>query len=265
MKYAIVDGTRQEASPGARGACPVCGAILTPRCGKIRVPHWAHPPGIVDHRWEPETAWHRAWKAPFPRECQEVVLQAVNGEKHIADVKTAHGRVLEFQHSSISDEERRSREEFHRPMYWIVDGQKLKRDRLRFTEALRYGRVASVRPWTMIAPIRECVLLRKWADSRVWVFFDFGESDEGGEVYRFGAPILWALEPGRQTGLAVLKPVFRQKFIDAMLRGEHPRGIVFPKAFERVLQIPVPSRPPHRQSFEAYLERKRRARTWKRF
>lgn len=265
MKYAIVDGARQEASSGARGTCPVCGAVLIPKCGKIRVPHWAHPPGIVDHRWEPETAWHRAWKAYFSVECQEVVLQAVNGERHIADVKTAHGHVLEFQHSSISDEERRSREAFHRPMQWIVDGQSRKRDRPRFIEALRHGRVASVRPWTMIAPIGQCILLRKWADSRVWVFFDFGESDEGGEVYRFGAPILWALEPGRQRGVAVLKPVLRQKFIDAMLVGEHPRGIVFPKAFERVLQISVPSRPPHPQSFAAYLERKRRARTWKRF
>jgi hypothetical protein len=107
--------------------------------------------------------------------------------------------------------------------------------------------------------------LRKWADSRVWVFFDFGESDEGCEVYRFGSPVLWALQPGRQKGVAVLKPVFRQKFIDAMLKGEHPKGIIFPKAFERALQISVPLRPPRLPRFEAYLERKRRARTWKRF
>jgi len=65
--------------------------------------------------------------------------------------------------------------------------------------------------------------------------------------------------------VAVLKPVFRQKFMDAVLKGEHPRGIAFPEVFERALQVSVPSRPPHPRSFEAYLERKRRARTWKRF
>jgi hypothetical protein len=124
MKFAIANGMRREAMPGLQGTCPVCDAGLRPKCGTIRVHHWAHTPGVVDHRWEPETEWHRNWKKPlpyrvprgFPIECQEFVQRAESGERHIADVRTSHGRVLEFQHSSISDQERRAREEFRNPL-----------------------------------------------------------------------------------------------------------------------------------------------------
>lgn len=38
---------------------------------------------------------------------------ADDGEKHIADVKTVHGSVIEFQHSFITSEERLSRDNFY--------------------------------------------------------------------------------------------------------------------------------------------------------
>jgi len=38
------------------------------------------------------------------------VHRAEDGEKHIADVKTYHGRVIEFQHSYLKPVERRSRQ-----------------------------------------------------------------------------------------------------------------------------------------------------------
>ena len=142
MKYAMVDGRRWEAVPGIRGRCPACGVTVIPKCGRIKVPHWAHPPGSFDHQWEPETEWHRRWKGYFAVECQEVIHQASNGERHIADVKTQCGLVIEFQNSSICEEERRSREGFYRPMVWVVNGQRLARDRTRFYEALRRGRPA---------------------------------------------------------------------------------------------------------------------------
>jgi hypothetical protein len=40
---------------------------------------------------------------------QEIVHRSDSGEKHIADVKTDHGWVIEFQHSYLNPEERRSR------------------------------------------------------------------------------------------------------------------------------------------------------------
>jgi len=67
---------------------------------------------VCDPWWE-ETTWHRDWKAMFPVEWQEVVHHAPNGERHIADVRTEHGFVLEFQHSPLEPVERQARESFY--------------------------------------------------------------------------------------------------------------------------------------------------------
>lgn len=225
MKYAIVDGVRREASRGLSGTCPVCDASMTPRIGRLRVAHWAHPPGIVDHRWEPETEWHRDWKARFPEGCQEVIHRAENGERHFADVKTVHGQVLEFQNSPISEEERRSREAIYQPMCWVVNGLRLKMDRKRFYQMLRAGVVTELNPLTIIVPMERCLLLRKWESSQRLVLFDFGEVEEEGDPLRFGAPVLWAVHPGRPTGQAVLMPVLRDRFVDAMINNRPLIGV----------------------------------------
>jgi hypothetical protein len=239
MKYANVDGQRREAAPGLRGICPICNAVMTPKCGKFRVAHWAHPPGSFDHRWEPETPWHRNWKGFFPAEWQEVEHRATNGERHVADVKTQHGLVLEFQNSPIRDEERRCREEFYRPMFWVVNGQRLKGDRSQFYKLLRLERIVSANPLTLVVPAEECLLLQKWAESRTQVFFDFGEAEEAGDLLRFGAPVLWASHPKRPIGKAVLRPVFRKSFIEAAMKGEPVRGIDFSKVFGQPLRPPA--------------------------
>lgn len=87
--------------------------------------HWAHQSRKhCDPWWENETAWHRAWKGCFPEAWREVVhFDEQTGEKHVADVKTARGMVIEFQHSSMSPEELASREAFYGHMAWIVDAQ----------------------------------------------------------------------------------------------------------------------------------------------
>ncbi|WP_237352108.1 MULTISPECIES: competence protein CoiA [unclassified Rhizobium] len=129
MKFAFVDGIRQEATTGVRGSCPGCGSPTLAKCGLKRLHHWAHvSTAACDRWWEPETEWHRAWKNLFPSEWQEVHHRAADGEVHIADVKTASGTVVEFQHSTISPQERASREAFYGSMIWIVDGTRLKRD-----------------------------------------------------------------------------------------------------------------------------------------
>jgi hypothetical protein len=49
-----------------------------------------------DSWWEPETEWHRSWKSNFLDEWQELVLRdKQTGEKHIADVCTDYGLVIE--------------------------------------------------------------------------------------------------------------------------------------------------------------------------
>src|SRR5215467_9799523 len=62
------------------------------------------------------------------RDCQETVHFAQSGEKHVADVKTQSGMVIEFQHSFLKAEERAARESFYRKMVWVVDGRRRKRD-----------------------------------------------------------------------------------------------------------------------------------------
>ena len=75
-----------------------------------------------DPWWENETQWHRNWKNLFPIECREVSHIASDGEIHRADINTPTGIVIEVQHSSMSDAERISREQFYGNLVWLIDG-----------------------------------------------------------------------------------------------------------------------------------------------
>ena len=130
MRFALFDGKRSEAQPGRSGECPACGSPVTAKCGELKVWHWAHQRGrICDGWWESETDWHRAWKRQFPDDWQEIVHRAESGERHIADVKTPDGWVIEFQHSFIAPEERRSRNAFYGKLVWVVDATRRIRDK----------------------------------------------------------------------------------------------------------------------------------------
>ena len=92
------------------------------KCGDIRVRHWAHKGHLVcDPWWENETKWHRDWKDHFPTNWQEVVHRAADGERHIADVTTGEGWVIEFQHSYLRPEERRSRDAFYPKLIGLAE------------------------------------------------------------------------------------------------------------------------------------------------
>jgi hypothetical protein len=237
MKYAIVNDEKREAKDGLKGTCPICEVPVRPRCGRIRVPHWYHPPGIFDHHWEPETEWHRKWKDLFPKECQEVCHRAENGERHLADVKTAHGQVLEFQHSAISEAERTSREAIYGLMCWVVNGLRLKNDRAKFFQAVRSGLVVQANPLTIVVATASSTLLRKWENSQKLVVYDFGELEESTDPVPFGAPVLWTSRPGRQIGETVLMPIYRERFIDAMLKNGPLIGV---KGAVTPVRVPAP-------------------------
>lgn len=124
MQLAIVDGDRSEAFPKGRGTCSICGSEMIAKCGPRIIKHWAHyGRRQCDPWWENETVWHREWKNQFPIECREVSHVANDGEIHRADLKTPTGIIVEFQHSSISDKERISREDFYKNLVWVVDGR----------------------------------------------------------------------------------------------------------------------------------------------
>lgn len=179
MKYALVNDRLQEAQPGFTGKCPCCDSTTISKCGKIKIPHWAHKGKLMcDPWWENETEWHRKWKNCFPEECQEVVHVAENGEKHIADVKTNRGLVIEFQHSFIKPEERQSREDFYKNMIWIVDGTRRLRDKDKFMygwENHSKQLDAKVAMRRLYGYYSESPLIRDWGTNRVPVFFDFGQ------------------------------------------------------------------------------------------
>ncbi|MER9435827.1 CoiA-like domain protein [Mesorhizobium sp. M0618] len=127
MQYALVDGNRREAFPGGRGSCPSCGSAMVSKCGPRILHHWAHfGRRNCDPWWENETPWHREWKSRFPEECREISHVAHDGEIHRADIKTSTGIVIEVQHSSMTDDERLSRETFYGNLVWVVDGSGFK-------------------------------------------------------------------------------------------------------------------------------------------
>ena len=115
MQYALVNGTRAEATKGAKGVCPGCARSVLAKCGEIMVHHWAHQAAeSCDFEREGMTKWHLDWQKEFPEHMREVVLGP-----HRADVKTDHW-VIEFQHSSISHEKVRERTD-----HWSKDSQVL--------------------------------------------------------------------------------------------------------------------------------------------
>lgn len=218
MKFALVDGKRQEAQPNLSGKCPICDHPMVAKCGKVRIWHWAHQGGrpCGDPWWENETGWHLKWKGELPDAWQEIVHHADDGTKHIADIKTEHGWVIEFQHSSISPEERQSRDAFYRQLVWVVDGTRRKRDAAQFARAWSDGT-----PVGKAFPVQrlytdECALLREWSGSLAPIFFDFGDGQ-----------VLWWLLPGRLNGSAYVAQFPRNVFIHIHRSGVVQEGLDF--------------------------------------
>lgn len=249
MKFALIDGVRRVPEPGLSGQCPIFGHPMVAKCGQIRVHHWAHQGSpSCDPWWENESEWHRAWKGHFPEEWQEVIHEAEQGEKHIADVKTAREWVIEFQRSPIKPEERRSREAFYKKMIWVVDGTRRKRDWAQFLQALNSGQVVKAFPNMRRIIVDECALLREWSSSASRVFFDFRE----------GGIIWWLLSKG------VGKPVYVMPFPNTEFINKHlgqtnefdelekmAEGLAVNT--ERLLAMPQSAALPH---FQGYMGRR---------
>jgi hypothetical protein len=260
MKLADVEGERREAEPGLSAKCPGCGSPMIARCGELRVWHWSHQGRrTCDPWWEPETEWHRAWKNNFPEIWQEFFQTAENGERHIADVKTERGLVIEFQHSPLRRDERESREHFYGNIVWVVDGRRRVRDRPKFFASLGEARVAKLAPLVVALPSKEGALLRDWQASRAPVFFDFGDS------------MLWRLNPRSPVGVAYLSPVLKTAFVAAHLNAQSLKGMGFraacllvPALFNLAFVQPAPPSP-RAGGFLEYLARKQRARARFRF
>jgi len=120
--YAIDNaGGRVLASPKASAECPSCRSPVIAKCGRTIVWHWAHCSLKDCDEWaEGETAWHASWKSRFDR--SEVAITR-NGKTHRADALSSCGKVIEFQHSTISAYEIEEREQFYGNMVWVLDAR----------------------------------------------------------------------------------------------------------------------------------------------
>ena len=180
MKIALVNGNRQAAEPGASGECQNCSRPMIAKCGEKRAWHWAHQGKLIcDPWWENETEWHLGWKGLFPDAWREIVQSAPDGTRHIADIKTEYGWVIEFQHSSIKPEERRSRDAFYSRLIWVVDGTRRKRDAPQFQRAWNDGVAVGSNGVVKKLFIADSVLLREWSESQGPILFDFGGQELG--------------------------------------------------------------------------------------
>lgn len=217
MRFAIIDNNRVEAQPKLQGICPVCSKPVIAKCGTRRIWHWAHRSIIsCDNWWEPETEWHLHWKNNYPVEWQEVTLQdKQTNEKHIADIRTAHNLVIEFQHSPIKNEERISRERFYKNMLWVVDGTRLKNDYLRFCRGINnlFFRKTSNNN-VFIAEFPEEIFPANWLESSVPVIFDFlGLSANTEDEIKNN---LWCLLP-KKAGITYVVSMQREFFLKRTL------------------------------------------------
>jgi len=183
------------------------------KCGSVKIWHWAHKSKVsCDPWWEIETEWHRAWKNHFPTEWQESShIDSSSGEKHIADIKTDKGLVIEFQHSSIKPTEVQCREAFYKNMVWVIDGARLKRSYPCFCKGFSGLRSSKI-PGIFLSLLPNKCFPESWVHSSVPVYFDFQCADPIDQTDRLRDP-LWCLFPGRMAGFAVVAGVPREDFI----------------------------------------------------
>lgn len=109
---------------GEKYYCPTCGEELCLKKGNIKVHHFSHVSSSNCDGWHYDMSeWHSSWQNQFPIDNQEIVFE-FNGKKHRADV-FINNTVIEFQHSKISSEEFKDRNEFYTSLgykvIWIFD------------------------------------------------------------------------------------------------------------------------------------------------
>ncbi len=120
------------------------------------------------------------------------MVDALSGELHIADVKTAADLVIEFQRSSIHPDEVRAREDFYGQMIWVIDGQKNEADRFNFRNMRSNPNSDGISQFQWFG---RSTLFSRWHTLKP-VFIDFGPGDGFWRILRY--------DPKSKRGLAGL-------------------------------------------------------------
>lgn len=219
MLTANINGNRSRPFPGAVGTCPFCNSEMTPRCGEIRVHHWAHKSKTdCDPWWETETDWHRNWKNEFPLRWQEQIFKdQITGERHIADIYTLAGLTVEIQHSHLDTNERHSREAFYKNMLWIVDGSRLVGNRKKILEwqnSLIEIIQGKTRTGLFLTNRAEEIFPKEWLSSPVPVCFDY----LGPKADKPSTDLpLFLLYPGMVQNRRLVEPLDRDGLLRSIL------------------------------------------------
>lgn len=190
----------------------MCGAAMVPRCGTRRVWHWAHRAvRNCEYWWEPETAWHRAWKDEFPVGWQEIIHVGKDGERHIADVRTPHDLIIEFQYSRLLPVERAAREAFYGNMVWVVNGTRQKSDVDRFLGWKDYLYPTHLHG-VFETMFPHLCFPKAWLRSSALVIFDFSSEDPE-DASSKADDEMWCLFPGRVEERALVTSLPRRELI----------------------------------------------------
>lgn len=203
MIFALVNGSKQRATKGAKGICPICDELLIPKCGNYRIHHWSHKNGTDCDSWsEGETEWHLAWKDHFEAENQEVVVtDERTGEKHRADIKTDNNMVIELQHSPISDSEISLRTTFYKKMIWIIDGNNFGFVKQDFFQGIsRKEPDSTIIDFTYFGRSK---IFEKWIKVKVPVFIDFSENF-----------VFWLKKYDQKTKKGIVQAVTKAELIE---------------------------------------------------
>jgi len=123
---------RIRATKNAAAVCPECKESLIPKCGDIKIWHWAHK--HESNCWysaHPMTLFHLAWQDLALKQGYDVEVNFKDDSGkiiHRADILTKDNRIIEIQHSDISSKEMIQRSEFYKskqlPVDWIIDDNK---------------------------------------------------------------------------------------------------------------------------------------------
>jgi len=121
MLYAKKNNEKIRAKPNKTASCPYCEKEMIPKCGDIKIWHWAHKHNqTCDYSNKVETYWHLKWKKMVKEKNCEVRTEKKD-ELKIADIKNDSEKVIELQHSPISIREMRKRENHYDDMIWLFD------------------------------------------------------------------------------------------------------------------------------------------------
>lgn len=154
MQYAFNSfNERVQAEPGVEAICPGCDGEVIPKCGEIKIHHFAHKSASECEGSKGESPWHRAWKERFPEDSREKYIINLEGKKRIADVRFC-GHVFEFQTQLPGGEEMRNRQNF-----WKAQGYRFawifKMDKSLITKKLAES---TYRVWNFSEKLDQAVL-----------------------------------------------------------------------------------------------------------